>query len=321
MYTNANDWKCGNCSWDNWARRTECKNCGKRRPKAAAPKRPGDWDCTDCGKNNFASRNECFGCNRKRKKTDNGDWVCPNCSDFQFGRNRRCRKCDTPKPAAKECVVCGDSTNAGLECKSFHFACDDCLNGDLVANGTDRVDKDGVVSCMYPDCGDTYCSNTIACHVDVGQLLQIAGQHKEREIAASMETRLQDQMKQGVDQMIANNHYDHITNKILSLSCPRCSAVYVDFVRCCALKCSNKTCGAAFCAWCLADCGYDAHSHVASCKHKPYGADTFFARASEVNTAMDKLKQTKFTAYWAAVDDKSKSLLESRLKGLVDIRW
>ena len=42
--------------------------------------------------------------------------------------------------------------------------------------------------------------------------------------------------------------------------------MFVDFDGCFALTCSNKSCKAAFCAWCLQDCGADAHRHVAHCK-------------------------------------------------------
>lgn len=37
----------------------------------------------------------------------------------------------------------------------------------------------------------------------------------------------------------------------------------MDFVGCCALTCSR--CGCGFCAYCLKDCGADAHKHVAGC--------------------------------------------------------
>ena len=50
---------------------------------------------------------------------------------------------------------------------------------------------------------------------------------------------------------------------VLNNKCPRCGAVFHDFTDCCALTC--HICEAAFCAWCLADCGADAHSHVTHC--------------------------------------------------------
>ena len=51
--------------------------------------------------------------------------------------------------------------------------------------------------------------------------------------------------------------------ELLNEQCPRCGAAFLDFNGCCALTCHR--CGCGFCAWCLADCGADAHAHVAHC--------------------------------------------------------
>ena len=51
--------------------------------------------------------------------------------------------------------------------------------------------------------------------------------------------------------------------ELLTDACPRCQAAFVDFDDCFALTCARCPCG--FCAWCLADCGADAHRHVAHC--------------------------------------------------------
>ena len=56
---------------------------------------------------------------------------------------------------------------------------------------------------------------------------------------------------------------EHVIETILTLACPRCKQAFVDFDGCFALKCSR--CAAAFCAYCLADCGRDAHQHVGTC--------------------------------------------------------
>ena len=69
--------------------------------------------------------------------------------------------------------------------------------------------------------------------------------------------------------------------KLLDLKCPRCEQVFIDFDNCMALSCAKAGCGAAFCGWCLADCGDNAHSHVAHCPAKPAGADTFFDRENQ----------------------------------------
>ena len=70
---------------------------------------------------------------------------------------------------------------------------------------------------------------------------------------------------------------------LLELRCPRCAAVFVDFDGCTALTCNRAGCGCAFCAWCLKDCGANAHPHVRDdCHVKPAvepGGDPFFVPA------------------------------------------
>ena len=73
---------------------------------------------------------------------------------------------------------------------------------------------------------------------------------------------------------------EHVVEKILTLSCPRCTQAFVDFEGCFALNCSR--CRAAFCAYCLADCGKDAHAHVGSC---PEGAASLKAMKSKEKAA------------------------------------
>ena len=63
------------------------------------------------------------------------------------------------------------------------------------------------------------------------------------------------------------SHRKHVIERILTLACPRCSRAFIGFAGCFALKCSewrqndpNSCC--QFCAYCLEDCGRDAHPHV-----------------------------------------------------------
>ena len=52
---------------------------------------------------------------------------------------------------------------------------------------------------------------------------------------------------------------------LLTNACPRCQQAFLDFDACCALSCSRCPCN--YCAWCLKDCGADAHAHVRHCPH------------------------------------------------------
>ena len=56
---------------------------------------------------------------------------------------------------------------------------------------------------------------------------------------------------------------EHVIEKILNVSCTRCSQTFCDFSGCFALKCSR--CNAGICAYCTADVGVDAHGHIAHC--------------------------------------------------------
>ena len=57
---------------------------------------------------------------------------------------------------------------------------------------------------------------------------------------------------------------EHVLEKVLTLSCPRCEQAFLDFDGCFALKCPR--CTAGICAYCLADCGRDAHAHIGGCE-------------------------------------------------------
>merc|ERR1712159_569128 len=90
-------------------------------------------------------------------------------------------------------------------------------------------------------------------------------------------------------------HCDHIRENILTLKCPRCGAAFVDFEGCMALNCA--ICGVGFCGWCLADCGRDAHEHVARCTAKPHSADRYYATEAEYEAAWRGRRQTLFDRY------------------------
>ena len=68
--------------------------------------------------------------------------------------------------------------------------------------------------------------------------------------------------------------------ELLNDACPRCGAVFGGFDGCAALTCGR--CRAGFCAWCLADCGADAHAHVARCGSNLAPGRSVFAEAGLV---------------------------------------
>ncbi|KAJ1439716.1 hypothetical protein B484DRAFT_443812 [Ochromonadaceae sp. CCMP2298] len=87
---------------------------------------------------------------------------------------------------------------------------------------------------------------------------------------SEQETRLREEFRQiqavtDADEREAIIQRMDIADNVLTLRCPRvgCHRAFVDFEGCFALSCSG--CRAGFCGWCLADCGADAHAHIAGC--------------------------------------------------------
>eukprot|EP00667_Euglena_gracilis_P018853 EG_transcript_20105 len=93
--------------------------------KVGPPPMPGDWKCTKCYNINFARRTECNQCGVARAGNEEdvgasgilaagwslhgkvmaGDWTCPACSNHNFARRIACHRCQTPKPEGAAPVV------------------------------------------------------------------------------------------------------------------------------------------------------------------------------------------------------------------------
>ena len=72
----------------------------------------------------------------------------------------------------------------------------------------------------------------------------------------------------------------------------------IEFVGCFALTCGRPDCRAAFCAWCLTDCGDDAHQHVGRCRHRdPNARDRFYASQEEFNACQRARRERLVRAY------------------------
>lgn len=172
-------------------------------------------------------------------------------------------------------------------CPHAHYTCADCFDAHvrneagkdlaLLAKCDGRIlcprntaantDADRCDAPHFPDkdIAAAVSNDTFEAYLDARSKL------RERQVAeemeAQMEARLQlerERAKRGAGKeeklRVAK---EHVIEHILTLACPRCKQAFVDFDGCFALKCSR--CAAAFCAYCLADCGRDAHQHVGSC--------------------------------------------------------
>jgi hypothetical protein len=88
-----------------------------------------------------------------------------------------------------------------------------------------------------------------------------------------------------------------IVEELLTLRCPRpdCQQAFIDFEGCFALKCGR--CGCGFCAWCLADCGEDAHQHVAACPHKGGRGREYYGTQEEFNAHQNQRRKRLVEAF------------------------
>lgn len=196
------------------------------------------------------------------------------------------------------CVLCQEpfTDTAGLCCsnKEKHFICwDCCFNYAKSAMQPARigrsVDKEGNLIC--PLCKDCYHLQSVAAvanRASAGNDSDSASATGTRVFEALMQLRTDTVCRHSVDQALAEQNRAHqaelariqqildvderkaamvrieVIDKILTLHCPRCTIAFADFDGCFALTCHHCHCG--FCAWCLTDCGADAHAHVANCR-------------------------------------------------------
>lgn len=114
-------------------------------------------------------------------------------------------------------------------------------------------------------------------------------------------------------------HRKSIVEEILELRCPRCKRVFYDFVDCFALTCNGCRCG--FCAYCLEDCGADAHRHVAQCgMNRAPGKDVYGTEDMFVAAHRDRRREKLIEYFREKVGDpRTKALLFDELSKGGDI--
>ncbi|GBG24800.1 Protein kinase, putative [Hondaea fermentalgiana] len=231
------------------------------------------------------------------------------------------------------CAICLDiyPVSEGVSCADDHFTCIECLSGSVRAATQPKahvnVLRDGSMSCVSPDCELLISGRTIASAVpeeDFAALLDIVRAHFERDAAAEQERQLRDRIdaalrEHGLDPT-TQNHIRTIQNEILTMTCPRCSAAFVDFDGCCALECG--ACPCRFCAWCLQDTGNESracHQHVASCASKPAGEDRFFGKKHVVRQVWCQLRAQRLRDYMAMrIEDAGiRASVQNRLRPLL----
>eukprot|EP01038_Epipyxis_sp_PR26KG_P007628 gene7628-10385_t len=113
-----------------------------------------------------------------------------------------------------------------------------------------------------------------------------------------------------------DEHRIRILETILTLKCPRCDKAFLDFEGCFALKCGSCPC--AFCGWCLADCGTDAHPHVLQCKLNPTKPPQYFSTKAEFDKAMRSRAISKLKQYLGGLGEELRAQIIKNID--VDLR-
>jgi hypothetical protein len=179
-----------------------------------------------------------------------------------------------------QCCVCKEyyADEAGIFCSSEHLLCEECFHGYVGSlsetAGSSSVNKEDQLTC--PECRSPYDLQAVAGHCSPAvftkfhQVLTKLKSDKEVQqailVAEAKHVAQLKQLKEQSDNIELRAQLLRVEiTEILSLKCPRCKAVFVDFDGCFALTCSRNSCACGFCAWCLKDCGPDAHAHVINC--------------------------------------------------------
>jgi hypothetical protein len=145
------------------------------------------------------------------------------------------------------------------------------------------------------------------------------GREEERLRAQEEERRL---ARLSEEQKRFHGYRKKITDDLLTLKCPRCKKAFIDFDGCYALTCSNCHCG--FCAYCLKDCGSDAHGHVVSCPENAsgniYGHHDFDAiqTARKKKCVLQFLNQLSKADRERVIDDNKDVLEELNIRNVLE---
>ena len=148
----------------------------------------------------------------------------------------------------RDCGSCGERWRVedGLACAEGHFLCNGCLNSGLRAylqsdsERDPRVRSDHSIGCIVdPACGARLASRDVSSVVgdDTWEgVLQLENDRLTANVQQKMERkfqkRLEVELARSVEDQTVRLHFNHILDKLLSLSCPRCERVFDDFDGC-----------------------------------------------------------------------------------------
>ena len=189
----------------------------------------------------------------------------------------------------RECKVCMESccVSDGFTCPKNcgTFTCWECLQQSYTMAARPDAIQGGTNLEGELLCSDTKCRCPITVgHFSSGATPAVLEAQQELKMKVIMRKEIQkalDEQKKQIEaeyarieqikdenEKVAAKLRLRIVNDVLTLRCPRCKAAFVEFEGCFAIKCIYNNCGCGFCAWCLKDCGRDAHEHVLQCPER-----------------------------------------------------
>jgi hypothetical protein len=245
---------------------------------------------------------------------------------------------------ARTCCVCYEDMKLkdGVDCPSGeaqHFLCTMCLESHLnaLAEEGPTARNRGRLQCPMPGCvAPAYPDALLAQRLSsavyqqyqgrifhvrevelVAELNQQFNAELQRQVAQAQEQARQELEQRSQDAQV-QRHHQYIREQILTLQCPRCGQAFFDFDGCFALTCGR--CKAAFCAYCLRDCGHDAHQHVANCPDNLAPGRDVFGREDLFTAAQQQRRRRMVKKYLDTLDvDLRRQVLEYCQRDLRDI--
>ena len=245
------------------------------------------------------------------------------------------------------CLSCYDDypSSAGVECTAAaakHFLCDGCFEVSVVSQVSadyrgEFVRHASQCVCQFclPASVSAFSDRQLANHtsdvlfaqyrkateevVQVRVTRQVTSEllRKHKENIAVMRQEIANASAQ---ERIIFEHRLTIVEEILTLTCQHrgCGAAIFEFDACFAVRCN--LCGNDFCAWCLLDCGRDAHEHVKRCPESKHPGSVYGTKEQfeDHQNGRRKLKVQQYLAQTVAAKDRAavKTAIEVDLRDL-----
>ena len=223
---------------------------------------------------------------------------------------RTCYLCSCPEPRDR-----------GLECGAAarHFACNECFSSHISRPEASLHgdNTDGGVKCCASDgegCAATFTLQQAAQHAEPIAFRALLRHMDDRKTVAR-QGDFEEWTKQFMEEFAAKSENErsvlaaqqHVM-ELMNLRCPRCRQVFGDFSGCAALTCEYAGCDAYFCAFCLKDCGRDAHEHVKTCRLNPRPGE-YHVRIEEWHEIMDTQRRKALQDYWGTLGEEVRDAL------------